>query len=547
MDDNPRRDHLDALQNENDSIGCITCQSLSCHSIHGAVEQDCLIDVKENDVNTDPARMDDAISISYQLPSNHAKDRQQIIPTPRDGMITIHHIPVEILSLIFIFVEQTFFSSKFRVYSPSHGVIRRRPVVASSQFLLGTVCRRWREVTLSTPQLWTDIMVSLNDGKSAEVQLDRFTKWVQRSGTLPLNITLSVAYNADLERQNQIWNKYEDLFLALTSLALRWNDVVLNVPPSFCSKLLNNLNLETSFCINTLFWPFFYDDDLRRSKPHHVLRPRHLISSGICRKEISLFKWDCLVYLFLEETFFDLGGILHIIQHAPNLKHCHAKTPNNAQGSQDFPIPTSLVSNRSINHLDTSGDMIGHLTLPSLQNLIYALDCRTSTQDGQYNDGLLRFLDRSCAPLDMFDLQVCVSEQAHFLPFERLPWITSLHIMVFGETGPTVSSMRDNLLLALTQPSSEVFLPCLKDLSFAFLDMTPLSWSLFCLLFNRTQLSHVGIILNSSPSPALTVALDRETFLRLLEIKRSGFDLTILDTFAQDLFPFLTQHYEVVL
>jgi hypothetical protein len=51
------------------------------------------------------------------------------------------------------------------------------------------VCKRWRDVALSTPALWTNIVLHVTD-KTLESQTALVTDWVSRSGNLPLSFTL---------------------------------------------------------------------------------------------------------------------------------------------------------------------------------------------------------------------------------------------------------------------------------------------------------------------------------------------------------------------
>src|SRR6202011_4969157 len=51
------------------------------------------------------------------------------------------------------------------------------------------VCKRWRDVALSTPALWTTIVLHVTDD-TFESRVALVTDWFSRSGNLPLSFTL---------------------------------------------------------------------------------------------------------------------------------------------------------------------------------------------------------------------------------------------------------------------------------------------------------------------------------------------------------------------
>ncbi|KAJ7510916.1 hypothetical protein B0H11DRAFT_1956564 [Mycena galericulata] len=59
-----------------------------------------------------------------------------------------------------------------------------------SPSFLGRICRRWREVALSTPGLWKAPQLNLNTPRLYENQLRLLELWLQRSGGCPLSLDL---------------------------------------------------------------------------------------------------------------------------------------------------------------------------------------------------------------------------------------------------------------------------------------------------------------------------------------------------------------------
>ncbi|KAK6991787.1 F-box domain-containing protein [Favolaschia claudopus] len=56
---------------------------------------------------------------------------------------------------------------------------------------LTQICRKWREIALSTPRLWRAILLSYNTGRPLKKQISNIKLWVERSRSCPLSITFS--------------------------------------------------------------------------------------------------------------------------------------------------------------------------------------------------------------------------------------------------------------------------------------------------------------------------------------------------------------------
>ncbi|KAJ6451519.1 hypothetical protein C8R47DRAFT_978235, partial [Mycena vitilis] len=95
-------------------------------------------------------------------------------------------------------------------------VLPRVPLV------LGSVCRQWRSIALSTPTLWASLELTLDPNLPQEFYIVLET-WLSRSGQQPL--TLSVSYQFDSETSSS-----EALTLLLTNHAEHMTNLELWLP-----------------------------------------------------------------------------------------------------------------------------------------------------------------------------------------------------------------------------------------------------------------------------------------------------------------------------
>ncbi|KAJ7025898.1 hypothetical protein C8F04DRAFT_1238890 [Mycena alexandri] len=73
------------------------------------------------------------------------------------------------------------------------------PIVGSSSpNVLGHICKKWREIALSTPGLWRGITLSLSNGKRFNQKFCLLEIWLQRSGSCLLSIHMDLNVARDI-------------------------------------------------------------------------------------------------------------------------------------------------------------------------------------------------------------------------------------------------------------------------------------------------------------------------------------------------------------
>ncbi|PPQ92997.1 hypothetical protein CVT25_000196 [Psilocybe cyanescens] len=502
-------------------------------------------DSKLNKLWQDLAEVDEEISNLYEK----RKDVQREI---NRRLSLINRLPFEVLSRIL-----TLSTESNRVSaSPDNECYKWCAVL-----LLGAVCREWREITLATHHLWSTVTIR----PYYEDALTNITnEWLQRSGALPLSITIIGSYS---------FGDFDTLLETLRSHSIRWKSLTFNyVPEDIFYRLLDNLEdtrlIETIRILGKKSWgkmrPFMGEPI--RPKTFHWLR---------CSNETgtAYFKWDNLTHLVVEDIHID--NLTDILRQAIKIQHCVVKSSR--EGKEHQLVPTV---NMSLMHLDIEfwnlTNFLPFLTLPSLQ----ILECRDwgFCMNRVYVDVLVDFIDRSQATLRDVICHLKVDNCARLpvsspgLCNRRFPNITHLNLSVQIPNDDT--AMLIKILERLAYDRGEIAHPSLRVIELtADGYMTPTVWSHFINLFPQIlaeQTHHERLPTNPSDTD-LTISSDSplrrrlskacmalnhwsktfderdvmelHQYLRLLDIQKSGVELELIGNGGIDLLQFAKKIY----
>ncbi|KAJ7592818.1 hypothetical protein C8J56DRAFT_483340 [Mycena floridula] len=103
--------------------------------------------------------------------------------------------------------------------------------ITDAPLLLGRICRTWRELALSTPELWASIHVHFSqqfDPPRVQRLCDEAHAWISRSGTCPLTIGVTC------RNQSPAANNFLD---SLTKLSKRWRSIDIEAPRRWMSSV----------------------------------------------------------------------------------------------------------------------------------------------------------------------------------------------------------------------------------------------------------------------------------------------------------------------
>ena len=290
-------------------------------------------------------------------------DPQIVIKPPLDSL------PPEVLGRIFIYFLE---HPEKRLGMPNPRI-------------LCSVCLNWRAVALSTPQLWTRIVVTILSGISrerAEKKVVGLNTWIGRSGTLPLTLYLGRGWG---------WTDDDEdadvpvvlIMEALTRHASRWEAVYFDfmahlpaVPRRYMIPFYTN-------------FPFASWSSLRRiSSSNHFAPLQH-------NKSVP---WSQITHFTIEADMSPQVA-LGIFEHCPHL--LEVRITLDSTSTQAIPRSTSSpIIRHGLRKLDLISCklelLISAITLPSLTDLKLILLPPNSSKANH----LINLMTRSQCKLD---------------------------------------------------------------------------------------------------------------------------------------------------
>ncbi|KAJ6496228.1 hypothetical protein C8R45DRAFT_926741 [Mycena sanguinolenta] len=240
-------------------------------------------------------------------------------------------------------------------------------------FLL-QVCRAWRKVALSLPDLWTSLSVVVRNGQ-AFPPLEVASGWLQRSGDLPLDLVL---YQTNESDGNQ---ELADEMLALYMRHLRrWREVRLDIAnPTYGRSLKPSSHLDAPWLETfhlTTCWRMTRNEEITQDLLRMLEGAPRLSSFSVSRLSDLIVSQDTTVAIpWTQLVRLDLGFIpsvgacLSIMSSCPNLESCNLLVDPD-QG----PLPTTHIVLPALTSLELhirAGELaalIDHAVFPALKN-----------------------------------------------------------------------------------------------------------------------------------------------------------------------------------
>ena len=309
----------------------------------------------------------------------------------------IHRLPPEIASRIFHFCLPRLAS--LDIFNDVDAALQVNYANRPIPLILGSVCRYWRKIAWSTPQLWNILWLQVTPGTTMMAQSQLLNGWLGRSGKLPLFIRVFVSDAHCLSpKHSASLDSIDSIVDTLSNYADRWKVVDISLPASSISKLRSNCsNPSTTNPILHVLNINVSDSNPPRIKHDAVFdlgvkpSPKQVSIAGFYLEKIHIY-WSNITsfdgaLLFREE-------VLTILQLAPAMEQC--KLSCITEKDYFFSPPCAAVqvhhSLRTLITRNVTSKFWSQISCPALEEL----SCHLAPQSVPE---LVSFLVRSSSPL----------------------------------------------------------------------------------------------------------------------------------------------------
>jgi hypothetical protein len=360
----------------------------------------------------------------------------------------------------------------------------RNAVMSASEapVLLGRICKSWRQISLSTPQLWSSLHIPIPDptylmehGRGKLLERGAAVKaWLERSGSCPLSLSVISESTEIPQVQGESLFAARYFLLAVIDFSKRWKAVDFAIPFSVYQEYLFTLEKANVPVLEKIrFHCLDEDSQAPLSVETWHLGPMFQTPSlhdiallYIDHSSSSLdLRWECLTHLSL--TADNLGNplssmrALEILSQCSKLISCKMVIEPKNEGPS---LTVTLPFLRSLEIVEGffHGDMESFfemLSLPSLQHFKYL---------GRTSVPFKSIITQ--AQIECFELALLGVGQIS----ECLPLLTSLKRLTLSEVSVRSQLARhpilDNDFLTLLTPlasSGEGFCPRLEEIKFS--------------------------------------------------------------------------------
>lgn len=446
----------------------------------------------------------------------------------------LSQLPIEVVSHIFTFCTPTMadacHAESYRIMSPA-------------PLNLGAVCYAWRSIAWATPKLWSSIAVNIcREDLLRLVSLAE--EWLDRSGTLPLTISLySRFYKDDYLKRASSHTMY---FLnGIKRRSRRWQHLSLEMPHNYVFQLCDNRNIDEPTDLQSLYIhridqaPPIQCPVLRLNARHS---PRCVTLRDIEFKYLDI-KWKNLTYLRVDEQI-SLTTCLDILNRVPKLEHFGFSF--NGHNVDNVQVPSFLTHQalRSLQYRANSPMYLADaflliISLPSLEEVDY--DAQMFQLPVQ---SIISIVAGSLVGVWKLFLSVDYSCDNRALDILReTPSVTDLTLNISQSYGNLLDIV-GNLFQALLETKQveengvekHTFLPRLRSLM--VVGPVPRSWATVSAIANRQSPSSISQEdpVKFRPLRTLTFFIDKyclpssDDLMSFIDLRREGVILNIFQS-----------------
>jgi len=435
------------------------------------------------------------------------------------------YLPMEVVSSVFMLCKPN--------PSPVEIGVEVFPPEAplTPQISLGMVCKSWRNIVRSTPQLWTDIYIRFPILNRLEPQVYRefLLLSLRLSGSLPLYIQGRLELPFARNYTEIEYRTHSSLLEVLNDHSDRWNTLDLWSAPLFLSHIRGvapgapnlkhlRIHLTCRQTNRTFLVPFGLPSPQIvevRGIPFSLIR--------ISWKNVTMVKLGTL----------NIGECLELLRQATHLVDFAVDLlPPEDSGLPDLGevFTASRLASWKVYIFNMADTLFSRLVLPSLVSLDLSGCCSL--------DSLEHLLSRSMCPLQFLSFSEAGITPADVIPVLRatplLKQLVFSKVLMHGLDELLDLLARTKMVSDFPQNPNTVFLPRLEELSFIKMREYLPPWHLVPSLFPPTS-----YLANTQYRPLrklelyidldlnLKDYLDKDVVLQMQEIQQRGYDIII--------------------
>jgi len=395
---------------------------------------------------------------------------------------------------------------------------------------VGAVCRKWRRIAWSTPQLWTIIDIRLvNNRTSLNSTLIFAREWLNRSGQLPLTIHITGSATSASSLQ---MNGMKTIIKLINEYAHRWQDLQLKIPAGLLQGFRSDPQGRSVLRNLTIV--------CRGQRAPYSFRPQH---ARLRPSVVHIEHWFRLVDIEWNnvtqvEVDFPVDECLEMLRRAPKVMDCKL-IDIFVDPFPTYPFPVHRIVHPNLKSLSVSVSepespplLFHHISFPSLCELRYDWSGAI-----ERNEEFLAFLACSSSYLHILHLDVLEMQDSALMPIlQTTRALTDLDLR-------THSSVHDNFFQLLADSSlagadndSTPFLPRLRCFKYRCFstgsrDFLPKLFGPLSEIGNphRRPLSKISLILSPSlrGSDVEKPNIDETVALQILELQHRGMQLEV--------------------
>ncbi|KAK7435899.1 hypothetical protein VKT23_019430 [Stygiomarasmius scandens] len=388
----------------------------------------------------------------------------------------VHHVPSELLKDIFEEYSSggNIFGSDMMHVDP----LNRQSALVQPAFTISAVCKQWRIIALSTPQIWSDLDVYCSSDLS---ELNKIKLAVDRSGKHPLTITIRGQFEQFFDVEAvvflvQVSNRWQHLRFFPKGVLVSGTKGYKRLRKALSS--ITSLPILQSVCTNTVFSSRTVLFPAIKLAP---LLHRLSISQAVGIYQLDDFPLHQVTDLSLSARLYSthtrsfVAETLQCCKHLVNLELCNTNVRLGWQSVN--PIRVYLPSLRSLSILQDGRYLIDllnvlsqdmHFPIVSDLEIIVPLTGFTLPPNLTFQNAIISLIKNTCLPRNLRSLSLDLGG----LPSDVLVTILQ-HITELQHLSLTLPSdgIRDDALYAMcisTSTTQIPILPKLTNLKFGF-------------------------------------------------------------------------------